>query len=150
MVRNAVFRLPAKARPRAVPWVTYTDPELAHVGLTEHAAKEAGIAAKVLKAPFASNDRARTDRVDDGFIKVLVGAKGRILGATIVGRHAGELILPWVLAINEKLPVRALASVIAPYPTLSEISKAAAGSYYTPTLYSKRTRRIVRWLQKLG
>ena len=150
VVRNAVFKLRAKAAPRAAPWVTYTDPELAHVGINEHEAKEAGMVIKVLKSAFASNDRARTDRADDGFIKVLVGRKGRILGASIVGRHAGELILPWVLAINEKLPIRAMAGLIAPYPTLSEISKAVAGSYYTGTLYSNRTRAIVRLLQKLG
>ncbi len=150
VVRNAVFKLRAKAAPRAVPWVTYTDPELAHVGMTEQAARDAGVRFKVLSAGFASNDRARTERAEDGLIKVLVGARGRILGASIAGRHAGELILPWVLAINEKLPIRAMAGVIAPYPTLSEISKAVAGSYYTPALYSKRTRWLVWLLQKLG
>ena len=150
VIRNAVFKLRAKASPRAAPWVTYTDPELAHVGITEQAAKSAGTEVKVLKSAFASNDRARTDRTDDGFIKVLVGRKGRVLGASIVGRHAGELILPWVLAISEKLPIRAMAGLIAPYPTFSEISKTVAGSYYTPTLYSDRTRAIVRLLQKLG
>jgi pyruvate/2-oxoglutarate dehydrogenase complex dihydrolipoamide dehydrogenase (E3) component len=150
VVRNAVFKLRAKASVRAAPWVTYTDPELAHVGMTEQAARDAGAVIKVLKSSFSANDRARTDRADDGFIKVIAGRKGRILGASIVGRHAGELILPWVLAINEKLSIKAMAGLIAPYPTFSEISKAVAGSYYTPTLYSKRTRRLVRLLQNLG
>jgi pyruvate/2-oxoglutarate dehydrogenase complex dihydrolipoamide dehydrogenase (E3) component len=149
VVRNAVFKLPAKVSTRAIPWVTYTDPELAHVGLTERKAREAGRKVTVLKSSFSANDRARTARNDEGHIKVTVGGKGRILGASIVGQHAGELILPWVLAINEGLPIRAMASVVAPYPTLSEISKAAAGSYYTPSLYSPGTRRIVRLLQKL-
>ena len=149
-VRNAVFRLPAKASTRAAPWVTYTDPELAHVGLTEHDAREQGLTVKTLRSSFATNDRARAERASDGSIKVILDRKTRVLGASIVGRHAGELILPWVLAINERLPIRAMASLIAPYPTLSEISKAAAGAYYTPTLYSERTRRLVRWLQRLG
>ena len=149
VVRNAVFKLPAKVSTRTIPWVTYTDPELAHVGLTERNAREAGRKVTVLKSSFSANDRARTARNDEGHIKVTVGGKGRILGASIVGHHAGELILPWVLAINEGLPIRAMASVVAPYPTLSEISKAAAGSYYTPSLYSAGTRRIVRLLQKL-
>jgi pyruvate/2-oxoglutarate dehydrogenase complex dihydrolipoamide dehydrogenase (E3) component len=150
VVRNAVFKLPAKVSKRAVPWVTYTDPELAHVGLTERDARATGLTPTVLKSPFAANDRARTERQEEGFIKVLVGRRGRVLGASIVGRHAGELILPWVLAINEGLAIRAMAGLIAPYPTLSEISKAVAGSYYTPSLYSEKTRRIVRFLQKLG
>ena len=150
VVRNAVFKLRAKASKRAAPWVTYTDPELAHVGLTEQDAKAKNLTPTVLKSSFAANDRARAERRDEGFIKVLVGQRGRILGVSIVGRHAGELILPWVLAMNENLPIRAMASVIAPYPTLSEISKAIAGSYYTPSLYSGGTRRVVRLLQKLG
>jgi pyruvate/2-oxoglutarate dehydrogenase complex dihydrolipoamide dehydrogenase (E3) component len=150
VVRNAVFKLPSKASTRAVPRVTFTDPELAHVGLTEHEARDSGHTVTVLKSSFESNDRARTERDSEGFIKVLVGRKGRILGASIIGHHAGELILPWVLAINEGLAIRAMASLIAPYPTLSEISKAAAGSYYTPSLFSEKTRRIVRLLQKLG
>jgi pyruvate/2-oxoglutarate dehydrogenase complex dihydrolipoamide dehydrogenase (E3) component len=150
VVRNAVFKLPAKVSTRAAPRVTYTDPELAHVGLTEHEVREAGQKVTVLKSSFDANDRARTERDTEGFVKVLVGSKGRVLGASIVGHHAGELILPWVLAINEGLPIRAMASLIAPYPTLSEISKAAAGSYYTTSLFSNRTRRVVRLLQKLG
>ncbi len=149
VVRNAVFKLPAKVSTRAIPWVTYTDPELAGVGMSEHEARETGRKVTILKSSFTANDRARTARDDEGHIKVVVGRKGRILGASIVGHHAGELILPWVLAINEGLPIRAMASVVAPYPTLSEISKAAAGSYYTPSLYSSGTRRVVRLLQKL-
>jgi pyruvate/2-oxoglutarate dehydrogenase complex dihydrolipoamide dehydrogenase (E3) component len=83
-------------------------------------------------------------------IKVVVSKRGQILGAGIAGAHAGELILPWVLAVGQRMKIGTLAGVIAPYPTFSEISKRAAGSYYTPTLFSPRTRRLVRMLRWLG
>ena len=151
IIRNVLFRIPAKAEPAAMPWVTYTDPELAHVGLAEADARKAhGDAIKVLRADFSGNDRAQAEAETDGFLKVVVGKGGRILGATMVGAHSGELILPWVLAIAQKLKIGAMASIIAPYPTLSEISKRAAGSYYTPSLFSPRTRSIVRFLGAFG
>jgi pyruvate/2-oxoglutarate dehydrogenase complex dihydrolipoamide dehydrogenase (E3) component len=150
VIRNALFRLPAKVNYDAVPWVTYTDPELAHVGLTQAQAEERHGDVRVLSEPFAGNDRAQAEGETDGLIKVTVGSRGRILGASIAGPRAGELITPWTLAIRRKLKIGAMADVIAPYPTLSEISKRAAGSYYTPTLFGPRTRRIVGLLQKLG
>ncbi len=150
VIRNALFHLPAKVDYAAVPWVTYTDPELAHVGLGEGEARERlGDDIRVLKWSFAENDRAQAERETDGLIKIVVGRKGRILGATIVGAHAGELILTWVLAVQESLKVGAIANLIAPYPTLSEVSKRAAGSYYTATLFSERTRRLVGAFQRL-
>lgn len=151
VLRNALFRVPAKVDTRALPWVTYTDPELAHVGLTEAQARAEGSGeVRVLTSTFAENDRARTERTTEGSIKVVVAKRGRILGATIVGAHAGELILPWVLAIQARMKIGVLAGAIAPYPTLSEISKRAAGSYYTSTLFSPRTRMLVRLLGWLG
>ena len=150
VIRNALFHLPAKVDYAAVPWVTYTDPELAHVGLNEREARERfGDDIRVLNWSFAENDRAQAERETDGIIKIVVGRKGRILGATIVGAHAGELILTWVLAVREGLKVGAVANLIAPYPTLSEVSKRAAGSYYTPTLFNERTRRLVGAFQRL-
>ncbi len=83
-------------------------------------------------------------------IKAITTRRGRILGAGIVGRGAGELIQPWVLAINAGLGIGAMASMIAPYPTYGEINKRAAGSFFTPTLFGDRTKRIVRWLARLG
>jgi pyruvate/2-oxoglutarate dehydrogenase complex dihydrolipoamide dehydrogenase (E3) component len=150
VIRNALFRLPAKVDYRALPWVTYTDPELAHVGLTEAQANKDGLAVEVLRWPFKENDRAQAERQTEGSIKVCVGKGGRILGASIVGAHAGELILPWVLAIRQKHKISALANVIVPYPTLGEVSKRAAGGYYTPKLFSPRTRWLVRQLARLG
>jgi pyruvate/2-oxoglutarate dehydrogenase complex dihydrolipoamide dehydrogenase (E3) component len=150
VIRNALFRLPARADHSAVPWVTYSDPELANVGLTEDAAKKGGIAHTILRAPFRENDRARAERATDGLVKAVVDRKGRVLGAAIVGPHAGDLILPWVFAVQGKLRIGDLASVIAPYPTLSEATKRAAGSWYTPKLFSPRTRGIVRFLARFG
>ena len=95
------------------------------------------------------NDRAIATRRTEGMVKAVVTKHGRILGASIVAPNAGELILPWCLAIQNKLKIGAMAQVVAPYPTLSEASKRAAGSYYTESLFSKRTRMIVGWLQKL-
>ena len=150
VIRNALFRLPAKVKTDAVPWVTFTDPELAQVGLTEAQARERhGEAVKAVSWSFEENDRAQAERETEGFIKVVTGKRGRVLGATIVGASAGELILPWVLAVDRGLKIGAMASIIAPYPTRSEISKRAAGQFFTPSLFSERTRKVVRFLQRL-
>ena len=100
--------------------------------------------------PFKDNDRAQAERTTEGMIKVVTGRRGRILGAGIVGSHAGELLQPWVLAIERGLGVGAIASLVVPYPTLGEVNKRVAGSFYTPTLFSERTRRTVRLLRHLG
>lgn len=151
VIRNALFRMPAKVNYDAVPWVTYTEPELANVGLAEKTARDIhGDDVRILTASFDENDRARTERRTEGMVKAVVGRKGRILGAGIVGPHAGELIQPWILAISQKMKIGAMAQMIAPYPTLGEINKRAAGAYYTPSLFSDRTRKIVRLLAKLG
>ena len=150
VIRNALFRLPAKANTRAVPWVTYTAPELAQVGLKEEQAKRQYGTVRVLRASFGENDRARAERTTEGLIKVVTNTKGRILGVGIVGPQAGELIQVWVLALSKKMKIGDIASMIAPYPTLGEISKRAAGSFYTPSLFSERTRKIVRFLRIFG
>jgi pyruvate/2-oxoglutarate dehydrogenase complex dihydrolipoamide dehydrogenase (E3) component len=103
-----------------------------------------------LSSEFWHNDRAQAEGTTDGFLKAIVTKHGKILGATIVGAHAGELILPWVLAISKELKIGDMAGLIAPYPTLSEISKRAAGSYYTPSQFSSRTRKLVRFLGMFG
>ncbi len=149
VIRNALFGLPAKVDYAALPWVTYADPELAHAGLTEAEARKAGHAVQVLTWSFAMNDRAQAERATDGLAKIVLGAKGRILGATIVGPRAGELIGAWCLAISAGLKIGAVAGAMLPYPTLSEISKRAAGSYYTPKLFGPLTRRIVGFVQRI-
>jgi pyruvate/2-oxoglutarate dehydrogenase complex dihydrolipoamide dehydrogenase (E3) component len=150
VIRNALFRLPAKVDYRALPWVTYTDPELAQVGLTEPAARATGAGVRVLRWPFVDNDRAQTERDIEGLVKIVLRGNGRILGASILGAGAGDLIVPWALAISRNLKISALANLIMPYPTRSEASKRAAGCYYTPTLFAPRTRRLVRFLARFG
>ncbi len=150
VIRNALFRIPAKVDYRALPWVTYTDPELAQVGLTEAAARAVERAPRVLRWRFAENDRAQTERETQGLVKVVVRSNGRVVGASILGPGAGDLILPWALAISQKLKIGAMANLIVPYPTRGEASKRAAGSYYTPRLFSARTRRLVRLLARFG
>jgi pyruvate/2-oxoglutarate dehydrogenase complex dihydrolipoamide dehydrogenase (E3) component len=150
VIRNALFRLPVKAKTDTVPRVTYTDPELASVGLSKAEAQERGIAHEVVRWPFAENDRARTERATAGLVELVVGKKGRVLGAAIVGAHAGELILPWVMAVATNAKVSTMAGLIAPYPTLGEAGKRAAGAYFTPRLFSSRTRKLVRFLRWFG
>ena len=150
VLRRALFRLPAKVDTRAIPWVTYTDPEVAQVGLTEAEARERHPDCRVLRASFADNDRARAERRSDGLIKVVVDRRGRVLGASIGGAHAGELIQIWVMMVARRRPIRDMASLILPYPTLSEAGKRAAGEWYTASLFSGRTRRLVRLLLRLG
>jgi pyruvate/2-oxoglutarate dehydrogenase complex dihydrolipoamide dehydrogenase (E3) component len=109
VIRNALFRLPVKVKPDIVPRVTYTDPELASVGLSKPDAKERGIAHEVARWPFAENDRARTERATAGLIELVISKKGRVLGASIVGAHAGELIQPWVMAVTTEAKVSTMA-----------------------------------------
>lgn len=149
VLRNALFRLPARVDYSVLPRVTYTDPELAQVGVTEEeAAREGDI--RILRWPLSDNDRARAEAAIEGFVKVVAKPNGRILGATIVAPHAGELIQLWGLAISRGLKVGAVASMIAPYPTLGEASKRAAGDFFTPMLFGPRTRRLVRFLSRFG
>ena len=150
VIKNALFRMPAKADYRCVPWVTYTTPELAQVGLTEAQAKEQGLDVRILRWPFHENDRAQAEGETDGLVKAVVTPKGKILGCGICGPHAGELIHTWTLAMSQNIKVGAVAQMIAPYPTLGEASKRAAGSFYTPSLFSEKTRKIVRFLSKFG
>lgn len=151
VIRNALFRLPAKVDYRALPWVTYSDPELAQVGLSETAARRAfGDRVRLLRWPFDENDRAQTERDTAGLVKIVVRRGGRILGASILGAGAGELILPWALAVSQKLKIGAVANLVVPYPTRGEAGKRAAGNFFAPALFSPRTRRIVRFLARFG
>jgi len=149
IIRSALFGLPAKASNAHIPWVTYTDPEIAQVGLTEaEARKKHGIHLEVLRFEYGENDRARTERATKGLIKVMVH-KGRPVGASIVGKQAGELIQVWALVIANKLKISAVANMVAPYPTLGEINKRVAGQYYVPRLFENdRVKKVVRFVQR--
>jgi len=150
IIRRALFRTPAKVDHSLVPHVTYTDPELAQVGLTASEAEAQGVKTRIVEWPLWDNDRAHAEGIDAGLVKILCASNGKILGAGIVGPNAGDLLAPLILAMSKGMKIGALASLQIPYPTLSEASKRAAGSWYTPTLYSERTKRIVRLLLKLG
>ena len=150
IVRSMLFALPAKARTDHIPWVTYTDPELAQIGPTEAEARERhGARLKVVRAEYAGNDRAQAEGRTDGFVKVMV-VRGRPVGATLVGAQAGELVAPWALAIANGLKMQALTAMVAPYPTLGELNKRAAGAYFSPKLFgSPVVKRIVGLVQRL-
>ena len=151
IIRSALFRLPAKAKKTAhIPWVTYTDPELAHVGLREEAARALHGDINILRFPFAENDRAQAERNADGMIKIVTARNGKILGVSMVGPHAGDLLQPWVMAVSQGLKIGTMAGTIWPYPTFGEVGARAAGSYFIPKLFTDRTRAIVRFLTKFG
>ena len=150
VIRRALFRLPARVDYSAVPWCTYTDPEVAQVGLSEAQALERRPDCRVVRWPFAENDRAQAERRAEGLVKVVTTRRGRVLGASVAAARAGEMILPWALMIRSRLKIGAMASVIAPYPTFSEASKRAAGDWFSAALFGARARRIVRALSALG
>jgi pyruvate/2-oxoglutarate dehydrogenase complex dihydrolipoamide dehydrogenase (E3) component len=150
VIRNVLFRLPAKAKQTAIPWVTYTDPELAHVGLHEDQARAQAGEIRILRFPFAENDRAQAERDTAGLIKIVTAKNGRVLGTTIVGPHAGDLIQPWVMAVAQGLKIGAMAGAIWPYPTFGEVGHRAASSFFIPKLFTGRTRAIVKFLARFG
>ncbi|HEV2186405.1 MAG TPA: FAD-dependent oxidoreductase, partial [Stellaceae bacterium] len=151
VIRNALFRLPARVDYRALPWVTYTDPELAQTGVSEMTARDAfGDKIRVLRWDFVDNDRAHTERDTAGRIKIVTKPNGRILGAAILGAGAGDQIMAWALAISRRLKIGAMANLMVPYPTRGETGKRAAGSFFTPTLSAPRTKRLVRLLARFG
>ena len=147
VIKQALFGLPAK-QATVVATVTYTDPELAQIGLTEAEARATHPGVQVLRQNFEDNDRAVTTEKTAGFLKLML-VKGRPVGVTIVGVQAGELIGLWALAMNAGLKISALAGMIAPYPTLGEISKRAAGAYFSPKLFDNMAlKRVVRLVQR--
>jgi pyruvate/2-oxoglutarate dehydrogenase complex dihydrolipoamide dehydrogenase (E3) component len=149
IIRSMLFGLPSKAKSSHIPWVTYTDPELAQIGPTEAQARaEHGDALTVARFDYDENDRAISSGKTTGFIKVMV-VKGKPIGATIVGEAAGELIGVWALAIANGLKMGAVAAMVAPYPTLGEINKRAAGAYFSPKLFDNPTvKRVVGFVQR--
>lgn len=149
VLRNLMFKLPVKAREDGVPWVTYTDPELAWVGMSEAEARKAHRQIRIMRWPLAENDRSQATRETDGLVKVITAKNGRVLGAGIVGAHAGEHIGPWVRAITEGEKIGALTGPIVAYPTTAEVNKRAAYAYYAPILDKSILPRLARWLSRL-
>jgi pyruvate/2-oxoglutarate dehydrogenase complex dihydrolipoamide dehydrogenase (E3) component len=151
IIRQALFGLPARNRTDHIPRATYTDPELAHIGLTEAQARDIhGGNLEVIRFPYSHNDRAIAERKTDGLIKVMV-VRGRPVGVSIAGAQAGEMINLWALVLANKLKMKHVAGMVAPYPTLGEINKRAAGAYFSPRLFdSAMVKQVVglvqRWL----
>jgi pyruvate/2-oxoglutarate dehydrogenase complex dihydrolipoamide dehydrogenase (E3) component len=150
VIRSALFRLPAKVSNAAIPRVTYCDPEIASVGLSEDAARAAGRPVQVLRWPFAENDRAQAERATEGVVKITIDKRGAILGASIAGKSAGDLLIPWLMAVQKGWKVKDMAGFVFPYPTLSEISKRAAVSHFAPLAGKPWIRRILGFLRTFG
>ena len=150
VIRSIVLGLPAKVRQDHIPRVTYTDPELAQVGLTEAQAREAhGSKLSVVRVPYDQNDRAEAEGATTGLLKAMV-VGGKPVGVSIAGDKAGELIGLWALVLANGLSLRAVTGMVAPYPTLGELSKRAAGQYFAPKLFENRwVERAVGVVQRL-
>jgi pyruvate/2-oxoglutarate dehydrogenase complex dihydrolipoamide dehydrogenase (E3) component len=149
VIGHALHRVPIRVDHEIIPWVTFTDPELAQVGLLEEEARAHSGVIRVLRWPYRENDRAQVERATAGHIKVITDRAGEILGATIVGPHAGEAITPWTLAVSQRLNIRAFANLVVPYPSYAEVGKRAAMTYFSPGLTIRRTRRIMGWLSRV-
>ena len=150
VVRNALFRSRAKVNGDVIPRLTLTDPELAQAGLSEAEARRRGMRINIARWPYYDNGRAQAQHATHGHIKVITARNGTVVGATIVGAQAGEMISAWTFAMVQKLNVSAITDVIWPSPTLSEIGSNAALDFFTPRLTSPRVRRIIAWLRIFG
>jgi len=149
IIRQALLGLPARERTDHIPWATYTDPEIAHVGLTEEAArKEHAGNLDVVRFHYTHNDRAIAERKTNGLIKVMV-VRGRPVGASIAGAQAGELVNLWAFILANGLKMKHVANMVAPYPTLGEINKRVAGAYFSPKLFDNpMIKRVVGFVQR--
>ncbi len=141
VISNAIFHLPRKADYTFFPWCTYTDPELASIGVNEKGAKKAGIKYTLWEESFKDNDRSLAEGEKAGKIKMILDEKERPLGVQILGLHAGDLVSEWVAVLNGKMKLSTLASAVHPYPTLGEINKRVAGAYLSPKIFSDRMRK---------
>lgn len=152
VIRAILFRLPAKENRAIIPWVTFTDPEIGHVGMTEAEARtEHGHhTVRILDAPFSGNDRAQAERRTEGLVRLIVGKRGRVVGADVVGPSAGEIVNLLSLVVSKGLSVRDLAGFVSPYPSLSEAVRRAAISYYADSAKNPWVRRVVRLLAAFG
>lgn len=154
LIRNFYFSPPymgdmlGKANTTRMPAAIYSEPELASIGMTEAEAKEAGHAVRCVSWDFEENDRAIAERSDHGGVKIVATTKGKILGASVVGESAGEIIHMISVAMANKVKISGLAQIISPYPTRSEAVKRAASSWYTDALFSDRTRKLAGFLTK--
>ncbi len=146
VLSNAILHLPRKADYTYLPWCTYTDPELASIGMNEHRAKDAGITYSVWTEEFKANDRSLAEGEEIGKIKLVLDGKGKPVGAQILGPQAGELVSEWVAVINGGVKLSTLASAVHPYPTLGEINKRVIGNYFAGKIFSDKVKRALKFL----
>jgi len=146
---NAIFHLPRKVDYTFLPWCTYTDPELASIGMNEKAAEAAGIEYAVWTEEFKGNDRSLAEGERVGKIKMILDAKEKPIGVQILGPQAGELLSEWVAVLNGKIKLSTLASAVHPYPTLGEINKRVAGNFFSPKIFSERVKKGLKFFFNL-
>src|SRR3990172_7958375 len=148
VIQNALFLGRKSLSALTIPWCTYTDPEIAHVGLYEREAEKRGVPIDTYLRPFSEVDRAVADGEEDGFVKVHVRKGGdRIVGATIVARHAGEMMNELTLAMTAGIGLGRLASVIPPYPTQAEAIRQLGDMFNRTRLTPKVKRLFAAWLR---
>jgi pyruvate/2-oxoglutarate dehydrogenase complex dihydrolipoamide dehydrogenase (E3) component len=145
VISNAIFHLPRKVNYTYLPWCTYTDPELASIGMNEKAAKAAGIEYSVWTEAFKDNDRSLAEGEKRGKIKMILDAKEKPLGVQILGPQAGELLSEWVAVLNGKVKLSILAAAVHPYPTLGEINKRVAGTFFSPKIFSDKVKKGLKF-----
>lgn len=149
VISNAIFHLPRKVDYRLLPWCTYTDPELASIGMNEKRAEEAGIKFSVFREEFKDNDRSLAEGERVGTIKMILDEKEKPIGVQILGPQAGELLSEWVAVLNGKVKLSTLASAVHPYPTLGEINKRVAGTYFAPKIFSEKVKKTLKFFFNL-
>jgi pyruvate/2-oxoglutarate dehydrogenase complex dihydrolipoamide dehydrogenase (E3) component len=149
VLSNALLHLPRKADYRHFPWVTFTDPELASIGMNEKRASAAGLKYSVWTEEFRMNDRGLTEGEATGKSKLLLDEKDKPIGIQILGPSAGELISEWVAVMYGRMRLSAMATAIHPYPTLGEINKRVVGKYYAGRIFSERVKRALKFFFQL-
>ncbi len=142
---NAILHLPKKADYTYLPWATFTDPELASIGMNEKRAREAGIEYSVWTEEFKANDRSLAEGEEIGKIKMILDRKGKPVGIQILGPQAGELLGEWVAVLNGGVKLSTLASAVHPYPTLGEINKRVVGNYFSGKIFSEKVKKTLKF-----
>jgi pyruvate/2-oxoglutarate dehydrogenase complex dihydrolipoamide dehydrogenase (E3) component len=145
VISNAIFHLPRKVDYTFLPWCTYTDPPLGSIGMNEKRAKEAGINYQVWIEEFKDNDRSLAEGEQVGKIKMILNEKEKPIGVQILGPHAGDLLAEWVAILNGKVKLSTLAAAVHPYPTIGEINKKIAGSYFLPKIFSEKVQKGLKF-----
>ncbi len=145
VISNAIFRLPRKTDYTFLPWCTYCDPELASIGMNERGAGEAGIDYSVWSEPFKDNDRSLAEGQSIGLIKMILDEKEKPIGIQILGPRAGDLISEWVAALNGKVKLSTMAAAVHPYPTIAEMNKKVAGTFFSTKIFSEKVKKGLKF-----